>query len=391
MAYQSFNSKNAKHKAVVLISDGEDHEDKAIAEARKIGKKGIMLCTVGVGSENGSTIRLPDGSIKKDGEGNEVISKMNEEELNKIAEAGQGLFVNLNSVESSVGQVANRLKQISKTNLGESQLANYSSFFQYFLIVMLLFLLIEFFTPAKKSKKRLRSAFQVFTFLLLPQFLVAQTTYKNIYRGNELYKKQEFQKAATAYQKSLAEKKSKTKEPAQFNLGNALLRAKDPEQALKQYEYVGTKTKNPKMSSYAFHNAGNVRATQKKWQEAINYYKASLKKNPKAQQTKYNLAYAQQKLKEQQDQQKKDKQDQQDKQEEDKDQKEQPNKPEDEKEDQNKDEQQDQNKQKPKPQPSKLSEQQAKKILDALNREEKKLKDNKQKEKGRVYHLDKDW
>ncbi len=398
MAYESFNSKNAKHKAIVLISDGEDHEEKAISEAKKIAKKGIMLCTVGAGSKDGSSILLPNGETKKDNEGKEVISIMNEDELKKIASSGQGIFVNLNRIGGSVNQISNRLNQISKTNLGESRLANYSSYFQYFLGIMLLLLLVEFLMPSRKANKRLRTAFHFLLFMLLPQFASSQTMDRNIYNGNELYQKQEFQKAATEYEKTINDKKAKTKEPARFNLGNAFLRAKDPEQAIKQYEYVGAKTKDKMMSSYAYHNAGNVRAEEKKWQEAINYYKASLKKNPKAQQTKYNLAYAQKKLKEQQNKKDKDKDKQDEK---DKDEKDDKQKPQDKKnkdkeqqdkeKEENKNKDDKQNKSKPKPQPSKLSKEQAKKILDALNREEKKIKDKKEKQKAKSYQLDKDW
>lgn len=401
MAYESFNSKDAKHKGIILISDGEDHEEKAISEAKKIGKKGIMLCTVGVGSEQGAPIPLPEGGTKEDRDGKEVISKMNSEELERIASSGQGIFVNLNDIGGSVSKVSNRLNQISKTNLGESSLANYSSYFQYFLGIMLLLLLLEFFLPARKTNKRLRTAFHTILFLLVPQLMFAQAEDKNIYNGNELYKKQQFEKAAIEYQKTVDDKKAKTIEPARFNLANTWFRAKKPELAIKQFEYVGAKAKDKKLSAFAYHNAGNVMAEQQKWEEAINYYKEALKKNPAATDTRYNLAYAQKKLKQQQNQKKKDDKKNKNKdKEKDKDKK---KKPEDEKEkEKNKDKDKKDEKQKdkdrnkgqdnkPKPQPSKLSKQQAKKILDALNREEKKVKDKKEKGKAGVRTLEKDW
>ncbi len=400
MAYESFNSKDAKHKAIVLISDGEDHDEKAINEARSIGKKGIMLCTVGVGSEQGAPIPLPEGGTKVDRAGHEVLSKMNDEELNKIARSGQGIFVNLSDIGSSIRDISNRLNQISKTNLGESSLASYSSYFQYFLGLMFLLLLVEFFLPSRKPNRRLRTAFHTILFILIPQFLSAQTEDKNIYMGNEFYKKDQFVKAAESYQKTIQDKKARTKDPARFNLGNAMLLGKKPEEALKQFEYVGAKAKDKKLSAFAYHNAGNVMAEQDKWQEAINYYKAALKKNPKASDTKYNLAYAQKKLKQQQNKnQDKNKKDDQDK--EKKPQK--PNDQEEKKDDEGKKDKQDEKDgdkeksppkdqgNKPKSAPSKLTKQQAKKLLDALNRAEKKVKDKKQKEKAGVISLDKDW
>lgn len=388
MAYESFNSKDAKHKAIVLISDGEDHDEKAIKEAKRIGKKGIMLCTVGVGSEAGSTIPLPNGENKKDRDGNEVLSKMNEKELKAISDAGQGVYVNLDNVGNNVRQVANRLDQIGKTNLGESQLAHYDSYFQYFLAIMLLLLIIEFFLPGRKSGKRLRTAFHTMVLFMLPQFLQAQTILdKNIADGNNFYKQQQYEQAAAAYQKTLTNKKAQTKEPARFNLGNALLGGQQKDAAIKQFEYVGARSKDKKLSAFAYHNAGNVKASEQQWQEAINYYKASLRKNPNSPETKYNLAYAQKKLKEQQqqqdkkDQNKENKPDQQDKQE----------KPKPDDKGQPKQDNKEEEKQKPQPQASKLSKEQAEKLLDALNREEKKVKDGKEKGKAASELLEKDW
>ena len=397
MSFESFNSRDAKHKAVVLISDGEDHDEKAITEAKKLGKKGIMLCTVVIGSDEGSTILLPSGDVKKDRDGKEVISKMNAAELKSIAEAGQGIFVNLSSIGSDVNRIANRLDQISKTNLGESRLANYSSYFQYFLGLMLLLLIIEFFLPARKANRRLRTAFHTILFLLVPQIMFAQVKDRNISKGNDFYKKQEFEKAAKEYQKTVADKKSKTKEPARFNLGNAFFRGQNSEQALKQFEYVGAKAKDKKMSAFAYHNAGNVKAQEQKWQEAIEYYKASLKKNPNSAETKYNLEYAKKKLQQQQN--KKDKKDQnRDKnKDKEKDKNKEPQKPKDEGKPKDGDKDKDKDKgdkeknKRPQPQPSKLSKEQAKKLLDALSREEKKVKDKKEKGKAGMQILDKDW
>lgn len=405
LSFESFNSKDAKHKAVVLISDGEDHDEKAINQAKNLGKKGIMLCAVGVGSENGAPIPMPTGGNKMDRDGKEILSKMNEVELKSIADAGQGIFVNLSNISSNVTEVANRLDQISKTNLGESRLAKYSSYFQYFLGVMLLLLIVEFFLPARKPNKRLRTAFHALMFLLVPQMMFAQVKVqdKNIANGNTLYEKQQFEKAAAEYQKSIEDKKSKTKEPARFNLGNALFRGKNSEQAIKQFEFVGAKAKDKKMSAFAYHNAGNVMAQDQKWQQAIEYYKVSLKKNPNSPETKYNLAYAKKKLQEQQNK-KKDKDKKDDKQkreqekEKDKEEQKEPEKPkedgkpkDDEKPKEKKDEGDKEKKKRPQPQPSKLSKQQAKKLLDALNREEKKVKDKKEKGKAGVQILEKDW
>lgn len=396
MASQTFNTKDAKHKAIILISDGEDHEEKAISEAKKLADKGIILCTVGVGSEDGSKIPIPGSQdFKKDRDGQEVISKMNEDELQKIADAGKGLYVRLDNIGSVVNELDNRLAQLGKSNLGDSRFMNYTSYFQYFLAISLLLMLIEFFIPGRRAKKRLHTAFHLLLLLLLPQFLSAQTENKNIYRGNVFYKKGDYQKAITEYQKSLDKKEKISNRTAKFNMGNALFQSKNNEQALQQYEQVGAKAEDNKLSAASYHNAGNVRATEQKWQEAISYYKASLKKNPNSPETKYNLAYAQKKLQEQKNKDKDKKDDKNKDQNKDQDKQQQPQKPDDKKENgqpkEDKGKEEEKKTQRPQPQPSKLSKDQADKLLDALGREEQKIKDKKEKGKASGRILDKDW
>ena len=104
MCYASFNTKEKKYKAVILISDGEDHDEGALKIAKQMAEEGIVINTVGIGSPQGSTIidELTN-EVKKDDEGNTVITRLNEEELKKIAEKGNGtyqLFTNTDDLVS---------------------------------------------------------------------------------------------------------------------------------------------------------------------------------------------------------------------------------------------------------------------------------------------------
>ncbi|MCK7558824.1 VWA domain-containing protein [Chitinophaga sedimenti] len=89
----AFNKKERKHKTLIIISDGEDHDEGAINAAKKAFEDGVVINTIGVGSTNGSPLPDPEtGSFKKDREGNTVISKLNEEELRSLAAAGRGMY-----------------------------------------------------------------------------------------------------------------------------------------------------------------------------------------------------------------------------------------------------------------------------------------------------------
>ncbi|MCC7029116.1 MAG: VWA domain-containing protein [Chitinophagaceae bacterium] len=152
MARQSFNTKETKYKSIVLISDGEDHDESAIDEVKKAVAEGIMVNTVGVGSADGSPIWDADkNENKKDQEGNEIISKLNEAELQNIAQSGQGIYRHLTNTESASQAIADQINTIEQKSFGDSLFVDYNSYFQYFLVLSLLLFIIDvFIQPGKK-------------------------------------------------------------------------------------------------------------------------------------------------------------------------------------------------------------------------------------------------
>ncbi|HMN33293.1 MAG TPA: tetratricopeptide repeat protein [Chitinophagaceae bacterium] len=222
---------------------------------------------------------------------------------------------------------------------------------------------------------------------------IAQIANKEAYEGNKLYASGQFKEAESKYQSSLKNQQNKE---IQYNLGNALYQQKKWDEANKQFTSVANVAKDKHLKSIANHNIGNAFLEQKKWDEAIQYFKQSLKQNPHSFETKYNLAYAQ-KMKQNQQNQNKDKnnQDKQNQQNQDKKENQDKNENQD-KEDkgqqpQNQQPQESQKNNRPQPQPSKLTKDQAEQLLNALNQEEKKLKEKKEKEKGQPVRLEKDW
>jgi Ca-activated chloride channel family protein len=110
MAANAYNRNEKRFKAVVLISDGEDHDEEAVKTAVELAENGVMINTVGVGSPEGST--LPDpatGELKRDEAGNPVISKLNETELKQIAEKTNGVYTRLQGSDEAVTIIKNQL------------------------------------------------------------------------------------------------------------------------------------------------------------------------------------------------------------------------------------------------------------------------------------------
>lgn len=238
----------------------------------------------------------------------------------------------------------------------------------------------------------------VLAMLVLCHAAHAQVT-RYLNNGNKLYGQQRYSEATADYAKAVA--KNPTYAPGLFNLGSSLYQEKKYDSSRKVMEATAKVAKDKGSQSAANYNIGNTYMSQQKWEDAINAYKNTLRNNPQDVDAKYNLSYAEQMLKKQQNQDKNKKDDKKDKKDQKKDQQ-------DQKKDQNKDKdnkdkkdnQQDQQDKKdennkddqhPQSQPSKLSQQQADQLLNALQQEEKKLQDKMKKEKGIPVKMQKDW
>ena len=140
----------------------------------------------------------------------------------------------------------------------------------------------------------------LFLTVSLSVIAAAQTVRSHISDGNALYKDQKFADAEAEYRKSL-EKDNQVMQ-GYFDLGDALYKQQRYDEAVQNYQNALTKTTAPKVQAQLHHNIGNVHLEQKNYQESINDYKRSLKLNPDDEETKYNLAYAEKMLKQQQQQ-----------------------------------------------------------------------------------------
>ncbi len=153
MANTSFNSKERKYKSIVLISDGEDHDPDALKVAKELAGQGVMINTVGIGSPDGSPIVDPvTHELKKDENGQTVISKLNEAELQQLSDATNGIYLRLDNMDDALITLSQQLDGIEKRSLTDAEYIDYKSYFQVFLAVALLMLVAEFFIPERKMK-----------------------------------------------------------------------------------------------------------------------------------------------------------------------------------------------------------------------------------------------
>jgi Ca-activated chloride channel homolog len=154
MSAKVFNSAERRFKTIVLISDGEDHDEAAKRTASALSEQGIMINTVGIGSVEGSTIPDPiTGDFKKDASGNTVVSKLNESILQEIARETNGIYLRLQGSDEAVTQLKAQLAQIERKAYGDVSLMNFQNYYPWFAGAMLLLLLAETLIPERKRKK----------------------------------------------------------------------------------------------------------------------------------------------------------------------------------------------------------------------------------------------
>jgi Ca-activated chloride channel family protein len=148
----AFASSEDRYKAIVLITDGETHDEGAIASAAELASEGIMIHTVGIGSAEGAAIiDTATRESKKDASGSVILSKLNEQLLQQIATAASGNYIHLSNAPEGLAQLQTEFSLAEKKVLVDKSLLGYESFYWWFAIPMLLFLLMEVFFPDRKK------------------------------------------------------------------------------------------------------------------------------------------------------------------------------------------------------------------------------------------------
>ena len=155
-ASESFSNDEGKNRAIILITDGENHDSEAIQAAEEAGKNGIMINTIGIGSENGVPIPLIENGIvkgyRKDKQGQTVITKLNTNLLKTIASKANGVFVQASQADIGLGAVLDKIGELDKVQLENKMYTDYEDQFQWFLGLSLVLFFIEFLISERVSE-----------------------------------------------------------------------------------------------------------------------------------------------------------------------------------------------------------------------------------------------
>jgi Ca-activated chloride channel family protein len=151
---RSFEKNNRQHKAMVLLSDGETHDEDALAKAKKAREEGVLLFTVGCGTSEGAFIPLAANGYseyKRDASGEPVRSKVNERMLRDLARAGEGGYFNLLDGDKILPTLRSDIGKIEKREFEQRIFDRFESYFQYFLLGGIVLVVLEFFMSYRKT------------------------------------------------------------------------------------------------------------------------------------------------------------------------------------------------------------------------------------------------
>jgi tetratricopeptide (TPR) repeat protein len=383
LSHKFDDEKDISQKALVIISDGDDHDGDAVAEAKSFAKKGNVIFTVGVGTEKGSTIPIisDEGEdLAREDDGQPAISKLNFSKLKDIASAGKGNAFILGNEKQIFSKIQTKLELLQKQHAEIHSFSDYNSY--YFIFVLLALICFSGMLFELKFTGKWSFIFILLVFSVNSSY--TQSAHSLLKNGDKLYGMNRFMQAEKQYEEA------GKKEPgfqSFYNRGNALYQQNNFSKAEQVYSDAVTKSGNPEDLYKAYHNLGNTYYNQQKYKESVDAYKNALKYNSKDKETIENLLKARKKMEEQKRQQNQNKNN--------KDKSKENNSPQDKQnQDQNntpeekKEEQKSKNKDKSR---ENLSKEEAEKLMEIIENEDKKVNKKIRRGSGEQKTLQKPW
>ena len=150
---RSFSAQSEKSRVIIIISDGENHEDDPVAAAKEAAENGIRVYTVGVGSSEGQPIPV-EGGLLKDKDGEIVVTKLDEDMLRQVAKAGNGAYVHAGNDEFGLNPIIDDIRRMEDEEFGSVVFEEYDEQYMYFFGIALALLVIEMLIGARRPKRK---------------------------------------------------------------------------------------------------------------------------------------------------------------------------------------------------------------------------------------------
>lgn len=299
LGVESFNKDDKTGKAIILLTDGEDHQSDPLGAAKLAREKGVKIFTIGIGTTKGEVIKNRDESgtvtefLKHKGE--MVLSRLDDSLLSKIAEITEGHYYRASSNDKEIDEIAEILNGLDKKEFSTKMYQRREERYQWFGFLALLILLIEFFIGEKTGQwKRIQQikfknkALLLFLLCLLPTLAQADLK-EHVRRGNELLKKKDFTGARGEFESALIDAPEAAFLP--YNIATTYYLEGNFEEAKKKYKQAMTMTSDPHLQAKAAYNLGHLTFSMGDREGAIERFKECLRLVPDDVDAKYNIEY----------------------------------------------------------------------------------------------------
>lgn len=156
LGIRSFSPGEGKSKAMIIITDGENHEDDPVAKAEEASKAGVVIHTIGIGSAEGVPVPTTQNSRKdylKDADGNTVITRLDEEVLKKIAVSSGGTYVRASNTNIGLDEIFSQIRKMKTDELESTMYTEYNDQFQIFAALAIILLITDFLIMERKNRK----------------------------------------------------------------------------------------------------------------------------------------------------------------------------------------------------------------------------------------------
>lgn len=154
LCIKSFSAQSEKSRVIIVISDGENHEDDAVEAAKLAAESGIKVYTIGVGSPEGQPIPM-EGGLMKDKNGNIVVTRLNEDILKDVASAGGGAYIHAGTEEFGLNPIVQDIRKMEDEEFGSVVFEDFNELYMYFFGAALLFFVIEILIGERKPRRKL--------------------------------------------------------------------------------------------------------------------------------------------------------------------------------------------------------------------------------------------
>ena len=313
LSMRSFSQQKDIGKAVIVITDGEDHEGGALEAAKAANDKGVRVFILGIGSTKGSPIPLQEGGYLTDRNGQTVLTALNETMCKEIAQAGKGTYIHVDNTNDAQEKLNDELAKLQRADTQAVIYSEYGEQFQAVCIIVIILLIAEILILDIKNPKLRnihlfgsKKPMAMLLLLIVPTLAFAQSDRHFIRTGNKLYRNQNYPKAEVEYRKAMSQNGSNAH--AVYNLGNALMMQQKDSAAIVQLENAGKMEANKTRKAMAYHNIGTICQRHQLYGDAIKAYEEALRNNPNDNETRYNLALCKRLNKNNKEQQKEQKQ-----------------------------------------------------------------------------------